>query len=678
MKKNILFILLISIAAFSSCKKVLDTVPTGTLTPELSYQSATQIQSALSGIYVNLKSGVSYGQYYSAYMTSGTDESYFYNTTFGYTNYNNVATDAQLTAFWRGCYASINYANTLLDNIDASSAGKVDTAVVRRAKGEALFLRGYYYFLLAQWFGDVPLQIHATTDPLQSQIVRTPVKQVYDQIITDMTAAEGMLYDQSFSSLGYSEKVTKTAVEGMLARVCLYAAGQPVNDTKRYADALSWAKKVVNSGQHSLLTDYKQVFIDECKNAYNKENIWEIGFNQKGTGTVSSAGGIGVYEGVSQTYTNGTTSTGATAYDSGYVYSYVKLHPRLYVSYQSGDYRRDWNCANYTYTNAIKTPLASNKLWSRSPDKWRREYEPTVSRSVQASSGTNFPVLRYADVLLMLAEAENEVNGPTATAYSAINQVRTRSISSTRIVDSIGFTAGSGYTSIPAVTYTTGGGTSFTFNLYSVYSTTAKTYSGVSVLLTSQGSGFTSTPAITIGNQWTANTAYTVGTQVTSGGRLYTVTTAGTTKTTAPTNTSGASSAATTGAIFTYAGIAATATVYLTPTPTVGLTTGLSQTAFRKAIQDERYRELCFEALRQQDLKRWGILIPTVQSLALDIAGSNPAYPRIPALTSEITTAGTEAIALAPAQNISARDIFWPIPSWDLVLNKLLTQNTGF
>ncbi len=660
----------------SSCKKVIDLQPDAALVPENAYASTAQIAQALSGMYTNLKYTIGYAQFYTAYLTSATDESYFYNTSIPYTQFANTANDNSTGNpggnLWRGCYQSINYANTMLDYIDVSSAGKVDAGIVRRAKGEALFLRGFHYFLLAQWYGDVPLQVHSVTDPTQSQVARTPVTQVYDQIITDLTMADSLLYDQTFSSLGYSEKISRTGVEAMLARICLYAAGQPANDTKRYAEAAAWAQKVINSGQHSLVTPYSKVFTDEAQNIYNKENIWEIGFNQKGAGAISAGGGIGVYVGVSNSFSNGTSGTGTVLYDSGWVYSYLKLHPRLFFTYQAGDTRRDWNIGNYTLTNAIKVPVANNKYWTRQPAKWRREYEPAISRSVQMTSNTNFPVVRYADVLLMRAEAENEVNGPTAVAYDAVNQVRRRSISSARVVDSIGFTAGTGYTSAPAATNTTGGGTGLGFNI--VYTASNKT---VQVLLTGQGSGYTSAPVITIGNQWTAATPYIVGTQVASGVRLYTVTTAGTSTATAPTNTSGASSAATTGAVFTYAGVAATAYTILSPVPVVDLPAGLSKDQFRKAIQDERSRELCFEALRQQDLKRWGLLITTIRGLADDINGTNASFPLIPSIISEMG-AGTDAIPLAPVKNVSEKDMFLPIPLNDLNLNKLLRQNAGY
>ncbi len=701
--KRILIIIIFAAFLLSGCKKFLHTVPDGSLVPENSYASAAQINAAISGMYTNLKYVVGYAQFYTAYYTAPTDESYHYNASNGFACFAATATD-NLTGnpnsnLWRGCYQTINYCNTMLDNIDASSAGKVDVNIVRRAKGEAKFLRGFHYFILAQFFGDVPMSIHATTDPTQSQIARTPVKEVYAQIITDMTEADSLLYDQTFTSLGYSDRITRTGVQAMLARVCMYAAGAPVNDTKRYEDALAWCNKVVASGQHSLANSYPQIFIDEAKNIYNRENIFEIGFNRKADGLVSASGGIGVYVGPSMGTTNGTTPAGAVAYDSGWVYSYLKLHPRLFFKYEAGDRRRDWNIANYTTgttSTAITTsgtsasltygtsgvgskiPLLNNRYWSRQPAKWRREYEPQISRSTQMTSNTNFAVIRYADVLLMLAEAESEVNGATAIAYDALNQVRRRSFSTTPVVDSIAYVQGTGYNYAPdSIFINHGGGSGFSINV--LYNGTAtKT---VQVLLTGQGNGFTTAPTVTIGRQWKAGIQYTVNTQVAApNGRLYTVTTAGTSTATAPTNTSGASAAATTGAVFTYAGFACLVTTYLSTTPVVDYTAAVLASkgiTFKQAIMDERSRELCFESLRLGDLKRWGILLPTIQGLAADIAGANILYPKIPSAVSELGV-GNDAAALAPVNNISSKDMFYPIPQWDLNLNKKLTQNPGY
>ncbi|MEA5402762.1 RagB/SusD family nutrient uptake outer membrane protein [Arcicella sp. DC2W] len=666
-KLRLLILGIISTLCISSCKSFLEPAPEDFSLTTTFYQNEQQINYALSGLYSNLKnSGL--GENYLVRCTASSDEGYFYNATEqSPATYYNIPGDTYISGVWTNAYTAINFTNNLLDNIGRSTG--LTPTVKSHAIGEAKFLRGYYYFMLAQWFGDIPLHLKSSESAQDGIRPRTPVKEVYDQIILDMTEADSLLYDQTTASLGYSERVTRDAVQGMLARVCLFAAGEPVKDTKRFADALSWAMKLRNSGRHSLNPDFKQIFINQIQDKYDvRESIWETGYNYiSPTSTLNSAGVVGIYNGVAQTY--GPTINGTVNYDSGYVYGYHKVHPRLYRAYQAADARRDWTIGNYNHTNAVKTYLGPLQLWERMPAKWRREYESAMTKSQQRSNSTNMPLLRYSDVLLMLAEAENEVNGPTALAYEAVNQVRRRAISSTPVVDYITMTnqgtgyTGVGYTNVPSVTVTGGGGSGVKIM--------ATVVTGrVHLVLTNQGSGFSSAPTITIGNQWTANTVYSTGTQVATNGRLYTVTTAGTSTNTAPSQTTGASSAGTTGAVFTYAGVAATATATISAMPEVDVPMGLSKADFRQAIRDERYRELAFEALRIGDLRRWGILVPTIKSMANDINGL---VANIPAAATTFATP-----ALAPVNNISARDIFWPIPIRDLILNPQMTQNPGF
>ncbi len=658
---------LISIVGFTSCKSFLEPSPEDFSITTTFYQNEQQINYALSGIYSNLKNSA-LGENYLVRCTAASDEGYFYNATEqSPATFFNQPNDTYIEGVWTNSYTAINFANNLLDNINRSV--NLPTNVKNHAIGETKFLRGYYYFLLAQWFGDVPLHLKSSESAQDGLRERTPVKQIYDQIIADMTEADTLLYDQTSASLGYSERITRDAVQGMLARVCLYAAGQPVNDVKRYQDALYWSSKLINAGTHSLNSDFKQIFINQIQDKYDvKESIWETGYSFfSPASTLNVSGVVGIYNGVSQTFAP--TINGAVAYDSGYSYGYHKVYPRLYRTYEAGDTRRDWTIGNYNYSSAVKTYLSPTQLWERMPGKWRREYESSVTRTQQRTNSTNMPLLRYSDVLLMFAEAENEVNGPTAAAYEAVNKVRRRAIITTPCIDYITMTnqgtgyTGSGYNGAPTVTITGGGGSGAKV-LVSVIS------GRVHLVLTNAGSGYSSNPTITIGNMWAANTAYTTGTQVVANGRLYTVTTAGTSTATAPSHTSGASSAATTGAVFTYAGVAATATATISAVPKVELATGLSKDDFRKAVQDERYRELAFEALRIGDLRRWGLLVSTFKSMANDING----------LVANIPVASTAVAgpALAPVNNISDRDIFWPIPIRDLILNPKMKQNPGF
>jgi hypothetical protein len=651
----------------NSCKKTLDLQPIDTTTTQTFYKTQSQVDNALNSVYSQMKN-IDMAEYYYELENTATDEGYYYvGTQDGPTTFQNYSTDTYTTGFWAAAYVGVDYANTLLDNI--GNATGLDTTYKKRAIGQALFLRSYYFFTLARLYGDIPMPL---TSVPNYQIARTPLHDVYNQIIADMTTAEGLLAGYTSTSLGYSERVTQDAVQGMLARVCLYAAGTPNNDVTRFADALAWATKLKATGLHSLNTDYRQIFLNEIQNKYDvREAIWEIGFNYtSATATANNTTGIiGIYWGVPMTSLSATN-----LYDSGYVYGVEQVHPRLYNAYQSSDLRRDWNIGNYIYENNSaaqgKFQLSPAQLWGRYPNKWNRQYEPAITRSMQRANGTNLPLLRYADVLLMLAEAENEVNGPTAVAYDAINQVRRRAIVPSRVIDNIITVTGSGYTSLPTVTITGGGGSGLVITPNLVNPTTVATTApnGLSIVVVNGGSNYTSAPTITVGNVWAAGITYAVGTQVAAGANLYTVTTGGISTATIPTNTSGASTG--TGAIFTYAGAAASAVAVLGAAPTVDITPGLSKADFRKAVQNERYLELAFEYHRLGDLKRWGILVPTIQSLGNDINGNSPNIPLAPATNF--------TAAISPVNNITSRDIFWPVPLRDIQLDSKLSQNPGY
>ncbi len=416
--KNI-FICLITIGcllSMTSCNKILDTHPTDFSTPDQYYKSEAELNIALAGVYSILASGPFYGSSYIVFLNSGNDENWYRSTNvIGPPVYTFTAGESSLAGLWKNLYKGINMANALLENINTPQMDSANRAAI---KGEALFLRAYYYFILVQHWGDVPLKLTSTTAPddIQYALARTPSKTVYAQIISDMTAADSLV--DEISSIGFSGRVSKTAVEGILSRVCLYMAGQPVNDVSKYKDAVYWAKKVVDSKKHTLNPSYSQIFINECQNLYDtKECIWEAEFfgnSSAATGGANGAyGSVGIFLGVPCTDLN-----------IGYCYGFVYAMGLLYKSFDATDNRRDWVVAPYIYSGTNKVAVATTQYYSRFPGKWRREYEQLTPKT-KATCGTNFPILRYADVLLMLAEAENEVNGPT-NALQYLNLVRTR------------------------------------------------------------------------------------------------------------------------------------------------------------------------------------------------------------------------------------------------------------
>ena len=419
---GIIFLLII-VGSQTACKKFLETTPTAFIAPQNYYNNATDLQNGLNSVYTGLSSSAIYGTNWLR-LNWSTDEMCNRNSTPNYLNYFYTSSEPAIYSFWQTAYQGISNANYLIANINKPVMDENARSLIL---GQALFLRGYYYFLLVSNFGDVPLILNPVVDGSNNlNVSKSPKALVYEQILADMKMADDLLQNQTVKSLGYSGKITKTAVEGILARVCMYMAGHPIMDVSKYNDALFYINKVIADGEHSLNPRYSQIFINYAADKYDtNESIWEIEF----TGTsylTSQEGQIGVFYGIACNDIN-----------IGLCYSQAVPSGKLFRSYGVDatsvltpkaclDTRRDWNCANYSWgtgTTGVKTTLTN--YFQYGMGKFRREYEVIMPKNKNYSPA-NFPVLRYADILLMQAEAENELNGPTAIAYNAINQVRRR------------------------------------------------------------------------------------------------------------------------------------------------------------------------------------------------------------------------------------------------------------
>lgn len=643
----------------TSCKKFLDTKPEDFAVPEEYYVTESQLNDALAGVYTSLTSNGTFGLYLNAFMEHGNDEGFYKSTTttLNAMAYDHTAADTYVEAAWRDLYIGINRANYLLANINKAPMDEKKRGAI---KGEALFLRSFMYYQLVINWGDVPLLITPTVNSNDVNKPRTPAKQVYEQITKDLKEAHDLV--NTYAVNGNPVHISRTAVQAMLARVYLKMAGEPLKEVARYADAKAWADSAIQSGVHSLNPSFPQIFINQSADLYDnttKEVLWEIEFYGNNVGALRAGGRFVNYLAV----TNNNVAAGVG-------YGRVGVTGYMYRLYSPGDLRRDWTIAPYAFAgnNGTEEVLkASTDIYSRWPGKWRRKYETVLPRNTDYGP-TNFPVIRYSDVLLMYAEAENALNGPTTFAYNAINQVRRRGfgfaanlpVASVSVVNNITLaTAGNtGYLAtvlIIPVTITGGGGSGATANA----TVSASTRKVTSVNILTPGNGYTSAPTITIGRQWSANTFYEANTQVFHLNNNYTITTAGTSTATPPTNTSGASSAAVTGAVFTYAGLRATATATV-GTYNVDITTGLSAALFQQEIMDERARELTYEGVRKADLIRWGKFIDQMKLMEADINLNAPANLKY-------STRGY--------RNVSEKHLLLPIPSAELSLNNAMVQN---
>jgi hypothetical protein len=410
--KKILIVCIIGFAILSAgCKKFLTATPQDFVAPENYFTKEQDAILAFNAAYDRMTAQWFYSGYWQARMVASADDVYCTLTGQFPANFKSIATDGAYATTWQVVYEAIERCNVLLANID-----HVEAEATRKGylKGLGLFFRAYCFFFLVDQWGAIPLKLKPTADANDIAIARTPVAEVYAQILKDMTEAEALLPTTAVPEYGGAGYPAKTTCQGILARVCLTMAGEPLKDESKWAEAKKWAQKVVDSKEHSLNPDYTNVFIRMIGNQYDKkESMWEVDF-------------IDVPGKVEHGYTGYLDGINCPVADSGGCVGQVRCTRLLYNLYNAKDVRRDWNCAPFFFTaTGSKTFHSATALYDRFPGKFRLNYSP--SPRVNGRTPVNFPLLRYADVLLMLAEADNEVSGgPTELAYACINQVRQR------------------------------------------------------------------------------------------------------------------------------------------------------------------------------------------------------------------------------------------------------------
>lgn len=591
--------MLVLLVSSTSCQKFLDTKPTNFITPE--YKNIAQLETGLAGVYDVL--GSVYSDDWSYWLNATSDIEYDRTGQQTSAIYIYSPADIRITSFWRLLYQGIYRANVILDAVNNPDL----PAEKSRIEGETLFLRAYYNFMLVSNFGNVPLLLTADPSISELNIPATPMKDIYDQIVADMIKAEGLVDAAGEGKATFGGRVSKSAVQGILARVYLKMAGYPLNGgSPMYEEALKWATKVKDSGKHELEPDYREIFKRYARDEYDiKESIWEVEYYGNGSGGLQEF-----------SYYTGRVAPLSIDLEIGRSSGLIMASKKLFDLYggtavSSPDIRRDWNIAPYSWGGTVPgtyTPIPD--LLRRHAGKWRREYE-TLTPKGNNVSGQNFPVLRYSDVLLMIAEAENELFGPN-NAYPYVNEVRKRGfgILHGNTVKSIEVTGGgSGYTSIPTVTVAGG-----------LIKATAVVSGGVVTAIN-----------ITDYERITKTTGYSVPPAITITG-------------------GGATSGA-------------TAVAVLTQTTDADLTSIqiASPTALLQAIKDERAREFCFETSRRPDLIRWGNFVSDIRQYAIDgkALGMNDGM-------------------VAWTNNVTERSVLFPIPIYDLTLNKALVQNPGY
>lgn len=314
----------------------------------------------------------------------------------------------QLRDIWSWMFAGVNRANYILEFKDKTDFANRDIVIA-----EATFLRAYYYFELVKWFGDVPLAVDQRLLFGDQNIVeRTPQSEVYTQIEQDLLfAANNLPLVQTETG-----RATKGAAQALLGKVFLYQ--------DKFTESASVLDEVINSGTYDLLVDYSTMFENDNEN--NIESVFEVQYTDiEGAGF----GCLQCSEGNVAVGFNGIRNYSGPEFESGF--SFNVPTQEAFDAFQSGDIRRDVAILDIEAW-AITNPDVSFVEGFEHTGYYNRKY---IARQGDLNTGdanltnpNNYRAIRFADVLLMAAEANNRGNIDDSKAQTYLNRVRNRAI----------------------------------------------------------------------------------------------------------------------------------------------------------------------------------------------------------------------------------------------------------
>lgn len=401
---------------FTSCKKFLESTPVSQISVDNFYKTEADFNQALIGAYAAFAQVYQGNGYYclltdlrsdnTTELTPGGDGN---DAKMNIDEFKETTDNEHITAFWQNSYTLIARANSIIASINNA---QVSDNSKKQYTGEAKVLRALSYFNLVRLYGAVPLVTEPVTDIDASyKVGRSSVEDVYKQIVADLTEAETLLpvsYDDA--NVG---RATLGVAESLLGSVYL--------TQKKYAEAAAEFKKVIDLNVYGLLPVYADLFKAGMQG--NKEAIWQAQYK---SGTAYLGSNL-------PNHFAPTGSEGITI-PSGGAYGFNQPTEDIANAYTANDVRRNNIADGYNNAGVFVTA------------KYIRGYVERETGGGYLDSGADWYVLRFADILLMYAEALNEVNqGPTSEAYTYLNMVRQRA--------GIGAVAGLNYNAFKATVY---------------------------------------------------------------------------------------------------------------------------------------------------------------------------------------------------------------------------------
>lgn len=442
-------ILLTSVAALAltSCNDFLDVDAPSAYTEDFVFSQKSEVNRALNGVYAQALAGNLYGDAYFSRFTlnSDVDIAISSDNSHSHTTYSRFDCDDQgshIYSYWTAAYNLIEYANKFIRSAEASSLYNTKDSEYMQWIGEAKCLRAMAYHDMVVMFGDVPFTFEPASEKGTDFVIPIADREVIQKaLIEDLQKIAPYMASTNSTTV---ERCSKEFAQALIARIALTAGGYSLrpdkNDSKSYGTmqrpdnykeyykiARDYADSVITAGTHKLGNSYQDVFVNECNYQVvnNDDPIFEIPFAKESTGN------IGYLQGPTYSAYEGKTVGAWGACNGG-----NRLNAFYRFLFRENDKRREfvnglWYYSYYTNSDgSLADSIYIRNDYSVHNNKWSKLW--TVEGSAlgnisSGSTGINYPYMRYADVLLMFAEADNELNnGPTDKAIDCLTQVHNR------------------------------------------------------------------------------------------------------------------------------------------------------------------------------------------------------------------------------------------------------------
>lgn len=433
MKRLVIFSLAIASLTIVSCKKILEPETPSSFTQEYVFSTEGNAAKAVSSVYALFNQDAFTSRVSNIFMGNTDIECGGVgaspdNSRRDIWSFECTPANADLLTVWNNAYNAINRANECIEGFEVSAIK--DNPGMKQLKGETIALRAVWLYMLMNHWGDVPYKKTPTKAGDEFYLPRTGRDSILTDLIKDLREIEPEMMWADQLDFGI-ERISREAVIGLIARLSLMRGGYwmyPDKTMKRKADYLEYykiasdyCKKLTELKPHGL-EDFGTVFMNENKyiKAVNGDVLWEIAF-QPGAGDVGWCNGVRV-------------DGGTHVYGAGS--NYLSFPITYYHSFDTTDLRLPVTCYLVYWDKDLKQQPAGTGAIA--PGKWDRRFVPAPFGPASAKgTGINWPMIRYSDVLLMLAEAENEINGPNATAKEALQKVRRRAFASSQWADKV-------------------------------------------------------------------------------------------------------------------------------------------------------------------------------------------------------------------------------------------------